>query len=403
MGDDRRIRCRNCCSEVRQAAYCSQCGESLAEEPAIQSQPARNAGVGSAVSMSPGRPTTRRNSAWGVVAASSAVLVIGFVVVLLAGRRDESTSSGSPDTTYQAAVPATTRAPVPATTAAPSADATTSSPGTTAAVVATTVPPAVVSTETIEPKPFRRTFASISQLPSMPTAVRGYVPASVARSEVRLFGREFEFSIDEYLDALPRRCEEVFWVARWTLHIPDFRVDATEEIGLSGPEFYEVEPWLLPEPGTAGLLGNQGCFRPGFRLADDSDGLIVDVIVEIQYFKIDRFAGSQGQDSSGTDVTVPLTVVPSCIDYTYDDELPISVCARGYSVTLFQEALGIEADGYFGPGTQRKVLEFQGRVGLPRTGFIDVATWSALGVMANAPYPDINGDGVIDGSEVPGT
>jgi hypothetical protein len=32
---------------------------------------------------------------------------------------------------------------------------------------------------------------------------------------------------------------------------------------------------------------------------------------------------------------------------------------------------------------------------------LDAATWAALGVTADAPFPDLNGDGVIDGSELP--
>lgn len=32
---------------------------------------------------------------------------------------------------------------------------------------------------------------------------------------------------------------------------------------------------------------------------------------------------------------------------------------------------------------------------------MDAATWASLGVSANAPFPDWNGDGVVDGSEYP--
>ena len=89
-------------------------------------------------------------------------------------------------------------------------------------------------------------------------------------------------------------------------------------------------------------------------------------------------------------------------EYRYDNELPISVCSESASVALFQEALGVEPDGYFGPGTQTALIMLQDRAGLPITRRIDAATWAHLGVTANAPYDDLNGDGVIDASEFPG-
>ena len=89
-------------------------------------------------------------------------------------------------------------------------------------------------------------------------------------------------------------------------------------------------------------------------------------------------------------------------DYRYDNELPISVCSESASVALFQDALGVEPDGYFGPGTQTALIMLQDRAGLPITRRIDAATWAHLGVTANAPYDDLNGDGVIDASEFPG-
>jgi len=89
-------------------------------------------------------------------------------------------------------------------------------------------------------------------------------------------------------------------------------------------------------------------------------------------------------------------------DYRYDNELPISVCSESASVALFQDALGVEPDGYFGPGTQTALIMLQDRAGLPITRRIDAITWAHLGVTANAPYDDLNGDGVIDASEFPG-
>ena len=92
----------------------------------------------------------------------------------------------------------------------------------------------------------------------------------------------------------------------------------------------------------------------------------------------------------------------SCDVYEYDDQLPISMCANGTSVQLVQDALGVEADGYFGPGTRDALEAFQSSASIAATGEIDAETWRALGIAANTPYPDLNGDGVVDASEFPG-
>ncbi|MEY2957842.1 MAG: hypothetical protein RLZZ01_410, partial [Actinomycetota bacterium] len=66
---------------------------------------------------------------------------------------------------------------------------------------------------------------------------------------------------------------------------------------------------------------------------------------------------------------------------------------RGDSVRSVQSALvaqGIAVaggvDGIFGPGTEAAVSEFQGRVGLSRTGRVDEATAIALGLLTNQFY-----------------
>lgn len=254
--------------------------------------------------------------------------------------------------------------------------------------------------EPIRPEQFRRSYASVAELPQLPTQVIGFEPAGdVGRSSVRLLDSSFEFTIDSDFPSPGNQCESVFWVARWVLASPEFNAQATEEINwMSGPESYDIEEWLLPPAGPGGLLGNMGCLVPGFRLVDDPGNSFVDVIVEYQYFSRDDFAAD---DAPTDDASAASTT--SCDSYVYDDELPISVCSQGFSVELFQQAIGLNADGYFGPGTETAVRSAQGDLGLPVTGVIDAALWGALGVTANAPFPDLNGDGVIDGSEFPGT
>lgn len=52
----------------------------------------------------------------------------------------------------------------------------------------------------------------------------------------------------------------------------------------------------------------------------------------------------------------------------------------GPRVAKLQRALGISADGKFGPGTQRAVKAFQRSHGLEADGVVGPATWSALGL-----------------------
>ena len=69
----------------------------------------------------------------------------------------------------------------------------------------------------------------------------------------------------------------------------------------------------------------------------------------------------------------------ACQSYTFDDELPIELCSRGVTVELVQQALGLDADGFFGTRTAQALSEYQSQMGLPVTSQIDEATWSALG------------------------
>jgi len=54
------------------------------------------------------------------------------------------------------------------------------------------------------------------------------------------------------------------------------------------------------------------------------------------------------------------------------------VGAKGQSVKVVQEALGLNADGDFGPGTEKAVKSFQKSNGLKVTGIVDAQTFKAI-------------------------
>ena len=58
---------------------------------------------------------------------------------------------------------------------------------------------------------------------------------------------------------------------------------------------------------------------------------------------------------------------------------------RGPSVGRLQRALGLSADGVFGPQTERAVKRFQARHGLDADGIVGPATWGELGVSGPTP------------------
>ena len=57
---------------------------------------------------------------------------------------------------------------------------------------------------------------------------------------------------------------------------------------------------------------------------------------------------------------------------------PFKVGAKGSSVKKVQEALGLKADGEFGPGTDKAVKAFQKKSSLPVTGIVDITTYKKI-------------------------
>lgn len=61
----------------------------------------------------------------------------------------------------------------------------------------------------------------------------------------------------------------------------------------------------------------------------------------------------------------------------------VKVGSKGEDVEFLQKALGIEADGKFGPQTKKAVIAFQKANGLDQDGIVGPKTWSAVGKLEN--------------------
>lgn len=251
-------------------------------------------------------------------------------------------------------------------------------------------------------EPFIESFDP-NDLPELPEEIPGYIryegvdsaglSGTVRTGEIRVFQSESKPEVIWDFSTRMNNCLSTIWVLRWKSTNPDVLIKVSHEIDSYGvPLISGLNPWNAPA-AAAGIMSNSACLQPGFVFGGSLNGNpsnLVDVALEWSYFDKDEFA----QSSSGTETK-------SCSQYVYDDELPIEPCSQGYSVTLFQEAIGLEADGFFGPGMQRAVSDLRREFGLPESLVVDAALWRRLGILSGAPFSDLNGDGVIDGSEVP--
>ena len=64
---------------------------------------------------------------------------------------------------------------------------------------------------------------------------------------------------------------------------------------------------------------------------------------------------------------------------------PLRLGSRGEAVRVWQEALGISADGYFGPQTREATIQWQSERGLLADGIVGPSSWKAM-------FPDANID-----------
>ena len=98
----------------------------------------------------------------------------------------------------------------------------------------------------------------------------------------------------------------------------------------------------------------------------------------------------------------------NCAGFVFNENFPLKLCQEGSAVRLVQEVLvelgyEIEADGYFGKGTEFALKYFQRLEGIRATGKVDEATWKVMFEGIGLPGNDLNGDGIVGPNELSGT
>jgi peptidoglycan hydrolase-like protein with peptidoglycan-binding domain len=107
----------------------------------------------------------------------------------------------------------------------------------------------------------------------------------------------------------------------------------------------------------------------------------------ITFDKIVSFQASNSLQQTGKIDLATLDAIADFVDNGYGStackfnitrpNLPWKKCDYSPSIASFQTFLGLKADGYFGPGTETAVINFQYANNLSQTGIIDSSTWNA--------------------------
>jgi peptidoglycan hydrolase-like protein with peptidoglycan-binding domain len=90
------------------------------------------------------------------------------------------------------------------------------------------------------------------------------------------------------------------------------------------------------------------------------------------------YAGEENAALLSKGGSVPQAVVADPVAAEKKEFKPFRVGSKGESVKKVQELLNLNADGDFGPGTEKAVKAFQKKSGLPVTGIVDQATLKSL-------------------------
>jgi peptidoglycan hydrolase-like protein with peptidoglycan-binding domain len=226
------------------------------------------------------------------------------------------------------------------------------------------------------------------------------------------------------------------WVVGQSFPIDGFVPDAPDGIGdLTGDGRTEIRVPLIASTGGKGwdLLYQIDSHGPSLdEIPFDTTALeatgVSPMSLHIDSLSVDHVATSIGTctpscaeniampvewylDHSGSSILRPVPPPPpppvvdplSCDAYSFNDQYPIRRCDEGYAVLQIQYLLvgfgyTVDADGYFGPGTEQAVRDFQRNAGLEVDGLVGPHTWSTLG--GQQPGWDLDSNGIIDPDEV---
>jgi hypothetical protein len=279
----------------------------------------------------------------------------------------------------------------------------------TSVLPATTSTVSVAETTTTEPvAPFEPTdaqyaFDSVDELPPIPTDVVGYAPKASGEETFRAF-RDYGYGTPEGFNGRMVSCRDTFWVARWRSLNPDLKmVSARLPYDANYVRYDPPEPWLTPPGSLYGWISGYICERPVVVWDDwDSGGNLVDISMEWQFYELDKSVDA-GQMTQGT---LPGSGgYVECDVYSTNSELPLKPCDSGYAVSVLQKALFdlgyvLDIDGNFGYSTAIAVWDFQQKIGIDERRAVGPKTWVAL--LPSLKGNDLNGNGFIDPSELPG-
>jgi peptidoglycan DL-endopeptidase CwlO len=93
----------------------------------------------------------------------------------------------------------------------------------------------------------------------------------------------------------------------------------------------------------------------------------------------------QGARGAALLAAATLGATPIAVAQTRSTATELHVGSHGAAVRALQRALGVQADGVFGPQTRAALRRAQRSHGLPATGRLDAATAKALGLRTAAP------------------
>ncbi len=268
---------------------------------------------------------------------------------------------------------------------------------------------------------------SYSELSEMPEGIF----AVMAAPKLRLFRfdngwSEVSAGLFDVPDNFPEYSE-----FDWSISIQSALI--TDDSALDFVVRYDPAPWDVLDVPNQGrswgtVISGQGGQWKSVEFTDPyGDGVPYNSIEYIEYVNgalLGQWYGSCGrpcgmlvytwvggsQQLSGTEATESQQnqlVGRNCADFSYAGTLPLRKCSEGLAVEYVQRFLydlgyELEADGYFGAGTEFAVKYFQRENSIRATGLVDIDTWKALLAGTVLPGNDLDGNGVITPEEFPG-